>query len=580
MSDATPTVAELDRVMKRSAPIRPRPTQKSRPVPDLAVTETPAHAPVTPRIGDGDSGDGPPAQRSYPRDPPPAEPPATWRTFPVATLPDPIRGVIERSAEAIGCDPSMIALPMLSAMASLIGNARRVGIKGGWTEPAILWTATVMRSGGGKSPAFDVATVPISELQRDLIDGFRVVEAEHEAAMMQYEKDLAKWKRNKTDDPPPEAPAEARLITLATADATVEGLVALLEDNPRGVLLARDELSGWIGGFDRYACKGGAGGDAAHWLSMHGGRSLRVDRKTGKRVIYIPAASVSITGTIQPSILKRVLGTINLENGMGARLMLAMPPQRQRLWNDAEPDENDKRLMQELYAALVALQPTPDERNPDRWGKPRIVALSPEALQLFIDFFNAHNTEREAVQSEELAAAFAKLEGGAARLALILHCVRVAGGESGLDPALIDDASMAAGIELARWFVNEARRIYAMLSETDAGKEQRELIDWIAGRGGEASVRDLTHGRRRYRGRPKLAESDLDDLVDAGVGVWTHPAGPGRPSTKLVLNEAVTTVTDTETATHQPDTRGIGDGDTDDTPLPKPHADTPRRARV
>ena len=61
------------------------------------------------------------------------------------------------------------------------------------------------------------------------------------------------------------------------SDATVEAVAPILEANPRGVLLARDELAGWIRSFDRYA-GGKGGGDAAHWLSMHNGEAVVVDR--------------------------------------------------------------------------------------------------------------------------------------------------------------------------------------------------------------------------------------------------------------------------------------------------------------
>ena len=71
-------------------------------------------------------------------------------------------------------------------------------------------------------------------------------------------------------------------------------LAPILLANPRGLLMARDELAGWIGSFDRYS--GGKGGaDAAHWLSMHNGESVTVDRKTGRpRTIHVPSAAVSI----------------------------------------------------------------------------------------------------------------------------------------------------------------------------------------------------------------------------------------------------------------------------------------------
>ena len=55
----------------------------------------------------------------------------------------------------------------------------------------------------------------------------------------------------------------------------MEAIAPLLQANPRGLLLSRDELAGWIGSFDRYT--GGKGSaDAAHWLSMHNGEEIVV----------------------------------------------------------------------------------------------------------------------------------------------------------------------------------------------------------------------------------------------------------------------------------------------------------------
>ncbi|HWB10091.1 MAG TPA: DUF3987 domain-containing protein [Pirellulales bacterium] len=103
-------------------------------------------------------------------------------------------------------------------------------------------------------------------------------------------------------------------------------MAPLLSANPRGLLLARDELAGWIGSFDRYA--GGKGSaDAANWLSMHNGESIVVDRKTGNpRTIFVPQAGVCVCGGIQPVILHRAWGVEHRESGLAARLLLTCPP--------------------------------------------------------------------------------------------------------------------------------------------------------------------------------------------------------------------------------------------------------------
>ena len=127
---------------------------------------------------------------------------------------------------------------------------------------------------------------------------------EYEIALRNYERELQLWKRSKSGDNPPEKPDEPNPVRFIVSDTTVEALAPILKTNWRGVLLARDELAGWIGGFDRYAR--GSRSDAPHWLSMWSGESIVVDRKTGpQRTILVPRAAVSICGGIQPAMPSR-----------------------------------------------------------------------------------------------------------------------------------------------------------------------------------------------------------------------------------------------------------------------------------
>jgi len=43
---------------------------------------------------------------------------ATWRSFPTSALPEPVRSFVSESAQAIGCDASFTALPLLSSLRS------------------------------------------------------------------------------------------------------------------------------------------------------------------------------------------------------------------------------------------------------------------------------------------------------------------------------------------------------------------------------------------------------------------------------------------------------------------------------
>jgi hypothetical protein len=439
-----------------------------------------------------------------------------YRPFPVEALPEPLRGYVAAGAKAIGCDPSYLALPLLTAIAAAIGNTRRIQLKRGWSAPPILWTAIVGESGTAKTPAFQLVMRPVRERQSR---AFKVFEAQQQ----EYEAALEAWNEAKKGErgEKPEPPVCERFIV---SDTTVEALAPILLENPRGLLLARDELAGWIGSFDRYVGKGKAGADSANWLSMHSGESMIVDRKTGNpRTIFVPQAAVSVCGGIQPAILQRALGLEHRESGLAARLLLTCPPRKAKRWTEADIDPGAEAELVRLFGRLYQLQPTVGDDDEPR---PVVVGLTPDAKAAWKAYYNDHAQE-QADLSGDMAAAWSKLEEYAARLALVVHFVRWAAGDPTLASAdVVDAASMNAGITLAKWFKHEARRVYAMLDESDAEREQRRLVEWIERKGGSVTPRDVQMGCRWLR-EPGAADAALEQLAKAGWGNW-EPTPPGR----------------------------------------------------
>lgn len=460
-----------------------------------------------------------------------------WASFPVSELPEPIRGFVIGTSEAIGCDPSYVALPMLSTLAAAIGNTHRIELKRGWSEPPIVWTVIVGESGTHKTPAFKAAMSPIRKVQAEAFKEHDVARAEWEADHLRYEAELTAWKRDavkrRPDDgysvAPPEKPIPPAARRFVVSDTTTEALAPILLDNPRGVLLARDELAGWIGSFDRYSKAGRGGADAPHYLSMHNGEAMTIDRKTGiPPTIHVPSASVSITGGIQPGILARALGQEHHESGLLARMLFAMPPHRVKQWTEAEVSEQLEAAVEAVFARLFGLTAEPDGKGGER---PRLVRFTEDGKRAWVQFYNEHAREQAEFSGDE-AAAWSKLEGYAARLALVIHLVRWAGNDPTLgDPTLVDAESVRAGVVLARWFANEARRVYSVLSESDDERDARRLVELIQRRGGSVSGRELVQASRAYR-TVADAESVLSALVDVGKGRWETPAQRGRGGPK------------------------------------------------
>ncbi len=489
--------------------------------------------------------------------------PEPYQPFPTHALPPPLGEFVRQGALALGCDQAYLALPVLAVAASAIGNTRVIQLKRTWTEPSVIWAAIVGDSGTLKSPAWMLAVAPLFTFQGRLLEAYRREEAMYQAALERF-KEAKRTGVLDASATPPQKPILERVIC---SDTTVEKLASILEDNPRGILLARDELSGWLGSFTRY--KGRQGGtDLPNWLEMHRAGAVMVDRKTSEKpTLHVPRAAVSVTGGIQPGILARALTADFLDAGLGARLLMAWPPKLPKKWSDLEIDQDTERGYHELLGQLLALDL--DSRQDER--VPHALTLSPEAKSAWTAFYDDWAEEQAAAEGE-LAAAFSKLEAYAARFALVHHVVsELAAGEDDRGP--IQLASVQAGIILCRWFGAEARRIYASLSEPAEDRARRRLVEFVHVRGGRLTGRQLQRSNPAKYPDVDQAEAALQELVDTGVAEWQRhqPQGGGRPSRLCVLLPHPTT---DNTRQNSPDADGAGDldgwGQPDKTPTPIP----------
>lgn len=511
--------------MKKENAILKRAKERARASLDIQPDRYPAD-----RLGDAYEGPMPAEANGKPT----GAPTPMYAPFPLAALPAPVRDYADASAAAVGCEASFVALPMLSMLAGAIGNTRRVALKKGWSEPPILWTAIVGESGTHKSPALDCARRFPRRRQTEARKLCAAAQARFNEDEERHKAALREWKEAGMEGERPAAPEPPVMERALVDDTTIEALGPILVDNWRGVLVLRDELTNWIGGFDRYAHSSRGSGEATKWIEMHGGRTVIIDRRHGEpRTLFVPRAAVSIGGGIQPGILRRVVTQEHRDNGLLARILMAWPPRRPRRWTETEPDESLTAAVQTVYDRLWELSPTKDR---DGEPTPIMIPLAPDAKSSYIDFVNANGSEQYELEGD-LAAAWSKLEGYAARLALVHHLVRCASGERTDPEAGIDAESMTAGIALVRWFGAEDRRIYSVLEETEQDAEHRELVELIRRHGGSITVRDLQRARRRYP-TADAAEGALNALGEAGVGAWQAASNGtvgGRPVRSFAL---------------------------------------------
>jgi len=431
-----------------------------------------------------------------------------------------LRDYVSSHAKSLDVDVAFVFLPLLSSLAAAIGNSRNLRVKKGFTQPAILWTTVVARSGARKSPALSACTTFFCSRERDLV-------RRNVAAGVVYEEHHREWeatekkKRGAEPSPPPR-------LTCLLDDLTLAVVAPILRDNPRGTLVSKDELASWLGSFGQFSrTAGGAAADVSGWLSLHNGERLIVDRKTNRESYRIFHPRLSIAGCIAPSVLRDVLTRDFFQRGLPARILFAAPPPRPNVWTDEEVPGALEREAALVLQRLFALEADECEDGP----LPTELSVTPAGLEVFKAFYN--DVGNHAIEAEEKGeAAWNKLTGGAARLALVGHLAH------GLDGTPIDGPVMQAAVALAEWFGREAERIYTSFSEPPEAAMCRRLVEFIERRGGQATVKEIADSFRPLKNQSEAVERWLNLMARSGAGQWTPAetsARGGRPTRKFRL---------------------------------------------
>jgi hypothetical protein len=444
-----------------------------------------------------------------PPPPPPYVPP------PLTLLPSVLQDYVHAAAESLNVDVSYILLPKLSSLGTAIGNSRSILLKRGFVQPPVIWTGIIGRSGSRKSPALDAGCKGVMEKEHELIRQNKQVEEEDAEALAIWETADKKKRGVK--------PAARDPITCIMDKLTFEVLADKIEANRRGVLIKKDELVHWFESFDQYHAAKGS--DVGQWLSLHTGVLFAFDRRSDKRSYRIWQPRVNISGGIQLKVFRRILTPDYFERGLPARFLFSHPPFRPDYWSEATISDAIQKAALELFEELWFLQPEGSVCD----TRPRLLSLDKHAKALFVDFYNECGTASvEASEQEE--AAWSKLTGYAARLALVGQLARDPHAET------ITEGTMAAACELTRWFGNEAVRIYAELAETPEQLARRDLIEFVVRRGGAVYERDVMQSFTRLKNNKAGTERELTALVNAGLGKWepvpTTEKG-GRPARKF-----------------------------------------------
>jgi putative DNA primase/helicase len=445
--------------------------------------------------------------------------------------------------------PDYIAGGLLSIAATAIGNARFAQAGPKWSEPTALNIGLVGKPSSGKSPGLDSALDILHAIERDMNmdypDRLRLYETEKEVARLANEAWLdAVQTAVKEDVPAPEKPQDAvepdkpGRRQIIVNDATVEELGYILAANPKGVLQARDELSGWLGNLDKYGK-----GDKSFYIESWGGRPFKVNRRNRSgEPLEIRRSTMSIVGGIQPDKLNELLFKVS-DDGLSARFLMLWPSAMRPsvspvVPNDAAAERAIRRLASLDLVCSADGEPTPDYIPLSNRGG------EDDAAGLF-NQWRANHFDLVESESGLLCSHLGKLPGITLRLALVFTFLEWANSPDESPPTEISQEAMSIALTfIDEYAIPMARRVYGNASVSETDRKAAALAQSII-REDEAviSKRSIYRDKGKWRcdiKDAKEADAVLSLLCDLD---WLRPidagTGPDRRKAEYAVNPKV-----------------------------------------
>jgi len=489
---------------------------------------------------------------------------ASTPTLPDEFIPEPLRTWMCDMADISRLPLEMIAAPAIVGLGAIIG--RSIGIRpwnfNDFIVAPNLWGCVVSRPGWMKSFAVAEGLKPIGRLAAAAHDDYEVERESAEAKTAVIESVMDDLKRRmraaaKDDDDvkmtelqgkflgkvkelKEASPTERRYMT---HDATIEKLAELLRDNPKGMLVVRDELYGLLRSFE----KSGRENDRQFYLEGWDGTGSFTSDRIARGTIHVPALTLSIIGSIQPGRLRGIVDEAAAggggDDGLLQRFQVTVWPDRLEPWVKPSrwPNGDARDTAFGIFEALDAINPFGIQAKQERAGTIPYLPFTAIAQGVADEWHDEleHRLRSDILDaSPAFASHLAKYRSLMPSLALLFHLVDIAAGETSGGPVSEGPTKLAAA--WCDFLEAHARKVYDV--ELDRGKSAaRSLATKIQA----AAIIDGQTVRDIYRHQWSGLKSDeividgLKVLADHGwVRLESVPSGPtgGRSSQVLRLH--------------------------------------------
>lgn len=372
--------------------------------------------------------------------------------FPVESFPLPIQKFIRETHRCLNFPIEFIGSSLISVAAIMIGNTYKVEVMKGWTEKAVIYMALVGRPGTTKSPALKFALKPIMNIDKDSFKKYNKEKLKFEAADLTTKPIFKK---------------------ILVSDATQEAIVKVHQDNPTGVGVYVDELSGWLGNFDKYSHS--KGGDEGFYLSNWSDGYVNKDRTNTQ--IFIPNSAISVVGTIQPGLIQNIFSGHKSLNGFVDRILWVIPEdQKVKEWSERQLNDGIADYWSTTVRRLNSLRIRANEeieKEEFNGDVSKTLKFTTEAFQLLKKFQSELASECNQLNNDVKRGIYRKLETYCIRLALIFEILHTVCAKEDPVPNLdrIGSKSVRSAIATTKYYKSQADKFHAMVSD-DSGLEK------------------------------------------------------------------------------------------------------------
>ena len=469
-------------------------------------------------------------------------------------LPDILRDYVMDSSHRMQSPLDFVAVSCLAALGAIIGAGCGVRPKqqDDWYELPNLWGAVIGGPSSMKTPSISAGIEPLGWLEHDANSDYeqdmacftiRKLEYEHELKQLKADKAAEKLgisaaevqQRMRTLVANP--PKEPRLRRYKSNDATIEMAAELIRDNPRGMLLIRDELTGLLNNCNRQ----GHEGDRAFYLEGWNGKHSFMTDRIGRGSILVPNLCLSIFGGIQPAKLQEYIwGAVagHDNDGLLQRFQLMVYPDPSDKWSYV-----DQQRDTEARDRLIAIARRLAKADFIAWGaeqddikKTPCFRFCPKVQTLFVEWLTGLEKKIREVEHPIMAEHLSKYRKLIPALALIFHLVDQADKQRP-QKANISKAALQRAIRWGEYLESHAKRIYSIVIDA-----RQPAIQVLAGKIKTGKLQDGFSERDVYKaGWANLSDPDLVHAVcseleqDGWLRRVKADKGAGRPASPSYL---------------------------------------------